>query len=179
MTLSLWDTKIKIENLSDVIDMSRLASEMRDFNKAIEDDDICDHMENSYLEEVRETILIPKMFKFIHEYTGIDVSDRSGYIRSWVVKNNPHLVETLHQHRHSHFSAVIYPYAIGGDIVFLDPRGNACRWYPSDIKDVLFSNFVHTPKTGDFIIFPSYLEHHSFGINSGERFCIPIDLGFD
>jgi hypothetical protein len=63
----------------------------------------------------------------------------------------------------------------GGRIEFVDPRTNANRGYPR-VLHKQFTETIHQPKTGDMLIFPSFLYHHVHTYYSNNRFCLSVDL---
>lgn len=64
-----------------------------------------------------------------------------------------------HYHPSSAFSAIVYPQDSESGINFFDPRGNACRGYPKEIRDTFFAKYQLSPRAGDVLIFPSYIQH--------------------
>jgi hypothetical protein len=69
----------------------------------------------------------------------------------------------LEPHLHSGSALVttaLYLTDSHADLVLMDPRGNACRGFPPDIRAASFGNYRHTPRFGDLVIFPCYLEHY-------------------
>jgi len=111
------------------------------------------------------------------------ITDWGDYtMKSWLTGHGGHGKDysmTIHNHSGSHLSAVYYVLAeqqdAGGAIVFSDPRTNANRGF--DVKwGVMFEQYKHIPKTGDFMIFPSFTYHHVNPYLSSLRICIPVDL---
>ena len=63
-----------------------------------------------------------------------------------------------HIHAHSEFSFIIYKDVIEGRTVFLNPIRNFLHIY-GEIAHMYQSEFMPKCKTGQIIIFPSFLEH--------------------
>jgi hypothetical protein len=85
----------------------------------------------------------------------------------------------LHNHSGSYLSAVFYLLCEendkGGEIVLQDPRFNANRGYKEEYNN-WFNNEIMTPKTGQFIIFPSFLYHTVKTFYGKIRLAMPVDL---
>lgn len=81
-----------------------------------------------------------------------------------------------HTHAISQISAVYYLEGEAGDIIFQDPRMNAERGHPAEIRQAAFASYHHRPTQGSFIIFPSYVYHHVRQHTPGLRIAIPVDL---
>jgi len=108
------------------------------------------------------------------------ISDWGSYtMKAWLTGHGKDYNMTIHNHSGAHLSAVYYVLAeqenAGGAIVFSDPRTNANRGF-DDKWGVMFEQFKHMPKTGDFMIFPSFTYHHVNPYLSSLRMCIPVDL---
>lgn len=69
--------------------------------------------------------------------------------------------EGLYPHLHpgSVISAICYPSDSNDGITFFDPRGNAARGYPKGMRHNYFKNLIISPKAGDILIFPSFVNH--------------------
>lgn len=100
-------------------------------------------------------------------------------MKAWITGHDYDYNMTIHNHSGAHLSGVFYVLAedqkSGGDIVFSDPRSNANRGY-DEWFDPMFDRLVHRPKTGDYMIFPSFTYHHVNPYYSNLRICIPVDL---
>lgn len=106
---------------------------------------------------MRDKVITPAVQRFVldrfdHEFKHFDVETNA----KWIPPG-----EGLYPHYHpsSAFSAIVYPTDSESGLNFFDPRGNACRGYPREIRDKFFAKHVTSPKAGDVYIFPSYLQH--------------------
>lgn len=111
---------------------------------------------------------------------GLKLSDFSSYnIRSWITGTRNGYMIPIHNHSGAHLSAVFYFFCEdgnkGGELVAVDPRGNANRGYLDEFKP-LFENLVYAPKSGEYVVFPSYLYHHTNVFNGSLRIAMPVDL---
>lgn len=100
-------------------------------------------------------------------------------IKGWVTGSIRGYSMIEHNHSGAHFSAVYYVLCEtenqGGEIHMTDPRSNANRGYPIDFQH-LYSPVKIQPKTGDLIIFPSFLYHYVSAYHQQNRIAIPIDI---
>ena len=117
---------------------------------------------------------------YLYENVGKRISDwNNSTMKGWITGHGEDYSMTIHNHSGAHLSGVFYAMAedqrAGGDIVFTDPRSNANRGYDEEFEP-LFGSFSHKPKTGEFLIFPSFTYHHVNPYYSKMRICIPVDL---
>jgi hypothetical protein len=103
------------------------------------------------------------------------------WTRSWLAGSKHGYMIPVHNHSGAHFSAVFYFLCTddnkGGELVLMDPRTNANRGYTSAFKS-MFQNEQFLPKSGEFIIFPSFLYHHTNVFTGTTRLAMPVDLFF-
>lgn len=124
-----------------------------------------------------ERELVPRMLAYakdIYDYVPSQYS-HDAFIRMTTVGDGSH----HHTHAISQLSAVYYLEGKWGDIIFQDPRINAERGHPVEIRQQAFANFHHRPEKGSLIIFPSYVYHHVRQHAAGLRIAIPVDLTFE
>jgi len=100
-------------------------------------------------------------------------------IKGWLAGNIQGYSMIEHNHSGAHFSAVYYVLCEtknqGGEIYMTDPRSNANKGYPAEFQH-LYSPVKIQPKTGDLIIFPSFLYHYVSAYHQQNRIAIPIDV---
>jgi len=103
--------------------------------------------------------------------------------KAWSVNGASDYNLGFHNHSGAQLSAVFYflvehSNRTGGKIRFHDPRFNANRGMTEPFKfrhdDVEF-----LPRTGDFVIFPSYLYHSVSPFNGNIRLILPVDMFMD
>lgn len=80
--------------------------------------------------------------------------------KSWATMTPPNCHSYRHSHTNSWISGVYYPHDVEGGIVFHDPFPHHFQ-VDSPIESNVFNSrtWNFSPKQGDLIIFPSYLEH--------------------
>lgn len=123
----------------------------------------------------KNRIVIPAFNKYLLETFNKTLDDWDDYaLKSWAISggNLPY-----HNHRGSQISAVFYMLVEGngGEIVFTDPRQNANRGYDPAFKS-WFENLVIDVKSGDYVIFPSFVYHFVNAYDGNKRLVIPVDL---
>jgi hypothetical protein len=132
------------------------------------------------VQEFVSKVIKPSFEEFLKSSLNLSFSDWKGYrLNGWLTGSGKNYTLAHHNHRGSQISAVFYllceEQSAGGDIVFTDPRQNANRGY-----DPLFENWfdplIIKPKSGDIVIFPSYLYHFVETYQSSLRLALPVDL---
>lgn len=166
-----WDSLELVNHILTTLDMNNLQGEVNGFN-IFEND-------SKELTEFRDTAYTA-FDRYLYYSTGKHISDyKSHTMKGWITGHGEDYSMTIHNHSGAHLSAVFYAMAAdqnsGGDIVFTDPRANANRGY-DDWFDPMFKQHTHTPKTGDWMVFPSFTYHHVNPYFSRMRICIPVDL---
>jgi predicted 2-oxoglutarate/Fe(II)-dependent dioxygenase YbiX len=63
----------------------------------------------------------------------------------------------------------------GGELVLLDSRTNANRGYKEEFKK-LFENKTYLPTSGEYLMFPSHVYHHTIPFTGSMRLAMPVDL---
>lgn len=114
---------------------------------------------------------------FIQDWTGHNIHDWKDYeIKSWINRYENTGMET-HTHSGAHASMVIYLESnpeSGGEIVFYDHRPHVARGYDMKFRKTTDPTY-HAPKTGDMLVFPSYL-YHSVRPATHTRVSCALDL---
>lgn len=75
-------------------------------------------------------------------------------------------------------STALYLTESVAQLVLRDPRGNAVRGMPRDIREKYFANHRITPSEGTLVIFPCYLDHYVSTGPSELRIAILTDWYF-
>lgn len=83
-----------------------------------------------------------------------------------------------HVHGSTGVTSVFYPADYESGMTIYDPRGNASRGYPREIRDSYFSPYYHAPKAGDLLIFPGYLQHYVPTVKDALRLSLINDYMF-
>lgn len=160
-------TKILVEDVN-----------LKQFNDDFQKTDIL-NCGPSELVAFRDKIVFPAFEKYLTHW-GIDINEfPDKRIRSWVTGAHPGYMIPIHNHSGATLSAVFYLFAeekdFGGELVLADPRHNANRGFKDQFKP-LFENQYYLPSTGEFIIFPSFLYHHTIPFTGKLRLAVPVDL---
>jgi hypothetical protein len=129
--------------------------------------------------EFRDNIVYPAFDTYV-EGLGFDMySFEDVRLRSWITGVRNGYMIPAHNHSGASFSAVFYllceSMKEGGELVMMDPRSNANRGYKDQFKN-MFANETYLPKSGEYLIFPSYLYHHTIAFTGNMRIAMPVDL---
>jgi hypothetical protein len=127
----------------------------------------------------RDTIVWPTFINYLNKID-IDINDfPDRRLRSWITGAFNGYMIPIHNHNGSVLSAVFYIMCEesnrGGELVLLDSRINANRGYKDQFKK-LFENKIYTPKSAEYLIFPSHVYHHTIPFSGNIRLAIPVDL---
>jgi hypothetical protein len=133
-------------------------------------------------EEVQEfvsKVIKPAFEEFLNSSLNLSFSDWKGYrLNGWITGSGKNYSMTHHNHSGAHISAVFYLLSEdverGGKIVFTDPRQNANRGYDAKFSK-WFSPLEIKAKSGDVVVFPSYLYHFVETYQSNLRLALPVD----
>lgn len=177
---SLWPTPVGIGNFNSV-ELSQYILTNYDLNNVkgeVEGYDIFED-NTSYISNFKK-LAYNKFDKYLQETLGKKISDWKSYkMKGWITGHGKDYSMTIHNHSGAHLSGVFYVMAedknSGGDIVFSDPRSNANRGYDEEFES-MFEKYRHIPKTGEYLIFPSFTYHHVNPYYSKLRICVPVDL---
>jgi transposase len=118
------------------------------------------------------------LFDFNNEITdNIDNYKLKSWIRGIKDKNS---FLPYHNHHNSLLTSLFYILIDendnNGQLIAFDPRVNANRGYFTESFKNKFKNVEFSPKTGDILIFPSFLYHHVEKNNNSTRILIAVDL---
>ena len=84
-----------------------------------------------------------------------------------------------HTHGSTGITTIFYPDDYQSGLVLYDPRGNACRGYPREIRDGHFAPYTINPKAGDLYVIPSYIQHYVPTVEDGMRLSLINDYMFN
>lgn len=179
-----WETNIEITNIHDESILNNLLEYVLsnyDLDNPPSDSDNNDLFldKNEHIQNFKNQIVIPKFNNYILNNYGVDVSKTFNKFKSWITGSKEGYYMSNHNHSGSQFTGVFYLFVtnpkLAGPIILNDPRYNANRGYDSRFQHV-FSPVIHHPKSGDFVIFPSYIYHQVGVSQSSMRIAIPIDM---
>lgn len=127
----------------------------------------------------RDDVVWPAFINYLNKID-IDINDfPDRRLRSWITGTYNGYMIPIHNHSGSTLSAVFYLMCEemdkGGELVLLDSRMNANRGYRDQFKK-LFENKIYLPKSGEFLMFPGHVYHHTTTFTGHIRLAIPVDL---
>lgn len=131
-------------------------------------------------EQFKSDVIYPSFNGFLEATLGKSVSSWGGHrMHGWLTGSGNDYSLGYHNHRGAQVSAVFYLLCeeqdAGGVITFTDPRMNANRGYDESFIP-WFKDLSITPKSGDIVVFPSFLYHFVSTYHSSMRLAMPIDL---
>lgn len=156
-----WKIFYGVVNLKDLVDVNELKDEI--FNLSCltnQEDEAQSFITEDFIPSIialRDQHIIPAATKFMLEHYDFDGDfDRVDTNAKWIPPG-----EALYPHYHagSIVSTIFYPEDSESGLNVFDPRSNACRGYPQQVRDRHFAMHKFSPRAGDLIILPSYLQH--------------------
>jgi hypothetical protein len=134
---------------------------------------------DNYYDKFKYQIVLPTFQKYLQKTSSINLNECKYDLRAWLTGYGVSYSMPKHNHSGSHLSAVFYLLSedkhLGGSLVINDPRFNANRAYTPEFKK-WFEKEIFLPKTGDILIFPSFV-YHSVDTYYGKlRLAMPVDL---
>ncbi|BAQ02606.2 hypothetical protein [Ralstonia phage RSL2] len=78
-----------------------------------------------------------------------------------------------------HFASVLYLSESKASLIIRDPRANMVRNFPQEILKTNFADYKLDPRPGDFVMFPTYLDHYVMSDEPDFRVSIAIDWCLD
>lgn len=123
---------------------------------------------------------VEKFKEYIKKVFDQDLDTNECTFKAWSSSGASKYSLGFHNHSGAQFSAVFYLMVedaekYGGKFYFHDPRFNANRGMVDDYK-FKHNDIAVLPKTGDFIIFPSYLYHSITTFHGNIRLILPVDM---
>lgn len=175
-----WKIQIGHFNVADMVDLVGISNEILQLHCLTHDDDSKPHVTNAeespLVVALRDDIITPKVLEFCQASLGYDATKlRVDTFGKWF-KAGQEL--TAHLHGGTGITTVFYPADTKAQLIAFDPRHNACRGYPRQIRDEHFGNFVVEPKAGDVYIFPSYIQHCVTTVEEDMRLSLVNDFIF-
>lgn len=180
-TFSLWPTPIYKLNTKDWLDVSEIYTELL-CNISFKDTQLLqfNNIDSNDIPLTQSILQIQheKVWKSLEEFCGRGFREKIQ--SSWMFYSKTG--EGLEPHLHSGsalFTSALYLTDSSSDLVLLDPRFNACRGYPEDVRHKHFSPFRIKPKAGDLYLFPCYVQHHVASGPTIPRLSILTDYYFE
>ncbi len=136
--------------------------------------------ESEIIQSFNNNEVIPLFDNFLKESLGKGISCWEDYrLKGWLTGTGKNYGSHLHNHKGCNISAVFYIFCeevdVGGQIYFTDPRQNSNRGYDNQFSP-WFEPLSFTPKSGDVVIFPSFLYHYVATYRGNIRIAMPVDL---
>lgn len=130
-------------------------------------------------QEFRDTVIWPAFTQYLLNLK-IDINDfPERRVRAWLTGSCAGYAMSVHNHQGSPVSAVFYlmneEQQAGGELILMDPRHNANRGHREQFRH-MFANQCYTPKSGEFVMFPSFVYHHTQPFKGKIRLAMPVDL---
>jgi hypothetical protein len=138
-------------------------------------DDDCD-----LIQSFKNDVVLPTLDSFLKESLGKSTSCWKAHtLKGWLTGSGKNYVSNFHNHKGAAISAIFYLMCeevdAGGEIYFTDPRQNANRGYDNQFNQ-WFDQYSFTPKSGDVVVFPSFLYHYVATYRGNIRIAMPVDL---
>lgn len=159
--LEPWKTEIGHFNVADQFDMTAFGEEIFTLfamtNGEDESQRKIDPSTFPVLLKMRDETITPAVIEYTKRCFNYDMD--KFHVESngkWIAEG-----EGLYPHWHpgSVISVICYPVDSANGLNMFDPKGNAIRGYPKEMRWGHFANLNISPKAGDIFIFPSYLQH--------------------
>jgi hypothetical protein len=180
----LWPTTVYLGNMSN----AALLNQVRDallletnLSNAANSFQSFDVLEDGpeILQKFRTDIVWPAFDAYLKQL-GVDLSEfPDRRIKSWMTGVYNGYMIPAHNHSGASVSAVFYLMCEeqnkGGELILLDSRTNANRGYRNQFKH-WFENQTYCPKTGEYLMFPSHVYHHTIPFTGSIRLAMPVDL---
>ena len=163
------------------IDNAGILEEIHALHCLTHDDDLVPLEVNEELSplvcELRDNVIAPKVAEYLKTAMKYEAKDgvRIDTFAKWF---KPGQELGAHLHGGTHITTVYYPADSDASLMIFDPRFNASRGYPQQIRDNHFGPFVIFPKAGDLIIMPSYLMHSVKVVQEEMRLSLVNDFFF-
>ena len=179
---NLWPTEVMFgtipEEISTPIINELLLSNVDFTNGDITDTYITNNKDLSEVSNFINTFVMNSFKTYSKEVFDYAIDENNCKLNAWTTNGAGNYSLGFHNHAGAQLSAVFYLLVddgLGGKLSLHDPRFNANRGLITPFK-TKHNDYVFSPKSGDFVIFPSYLYHSASTFYGKTRLIIPVDL---
>jgi hypothetical protein len=181
---NLWPTTVLLEQIEDTELLFQVTQELMqtiNFHTPPNDFQQYDILKDAggVVETFKQKVVVPTFNRYLENTIGTGLDSYQYGFKSWITGTGQGYYIPVHNHSGAHLSAVFYLFCeendSGGEISLVDPRTNANRGYDSNFKQ-LFTDKTYNPKTGDVLVFPSYVYHYTHPFRGKIRLAMPVDL---
>jgi hypothetical protein len=176
-----WKTVIGKINISDRADMEMLAGEIfsivTEWDTSIADNPGITEEDTPLIIHLRDEIIGPIARQFAIDSMDYDPGVMRCHTKGLTLVEGPGL--GAHYHTNANLSTILYTGESDAKLLLLDPRNNACRGYPREIRNKHFANYIIYPKPGDLYLVPSYIAHEVTAVFGDIRASLINDFYFD
>lgn len=131
-----------------------------------------------YLWGIREDVIVPAALQYSRDCWGYEIEQKTLSYHSWVAHGHNNAGIEPHIHGHSLLTSVLYLAGAPGELTLMDPRGSACRAYPTQVRRHHFANHQIMPETGMLVLFPCYIAHYVLPHPGEFRVALITDFSF-
>jgi len=176
---NMWPTTVLVETV-DVAEAVQTILTTCDLTNPPSDFQNFDILRDMHsLKNFRDNVVVPTFATYLKEVFNLDIDQLNYSLRSWLAGTSGGYMIPAHNHSGAVISAVFYLMCeetnVGGELYLLDPRTNANRGYTESLKKI-FAPELYSPRSGQAIVFPSFLYHHTLPFTGKLRLAMPVDL---
>ena len=178
-----WTTPIGQRNYLQFFDFKKLLDEVMAHPKIFDDVKVGSLRISSRKEE------FPTFVSFLESYLNLEVVN---YVKKNFGREPKDMTWSAWVHTCIHGQGLVPHYHMGdeyltsilylteskADLVLRDPRANMVRSWPQDMLKTAFSDHHVHPRIGDFVVFPTYVDHYVMAAEPDFRVSIAIDWCF-
>jgi len=176
-----WRTQIGQQVIKD-IDEERAITEIFSSPQmaqwGADEQEIISEEHTPYLWRLRREVIVPAVLQYTKDCWDYPIDESTMSYHSWAVHGHNNAGIEPHIHGHSLLTTVLYLAAAPGDLTLMDPRGAACRSYPTPVRRGYFANHHISPTTGMMVIFPCYIPHYVLPHPGEFRVALTTDFTF-
>lgn len=180
----MWPTEVMFGDIPDDV-LSPVVDEMLSSNVSFTNGDITDTFLTNdprvpVLANFINTFVLDAFKQYSSSVFDYQIKDDNYKLNAWANNGSGMYSLGFHNHAGAQLSAIFYLLidendGVGGKLSLHDPRFNANRGLISPFK-FKHADHVIAPKSGQFIIFPSYLYHSISTFHGHTRLILPVDL---